>query len=338
MAPSSQPAVQDSARSPAYFDLGPIGFLVRMWRKRPIILLVALGGGALALGVSFVVSPVYDATVTMLPQRSQTPTGTLGQFAGLAGIPLVGTEDYEELYREIVLSDRVLDTVLDRKWPTSTSNDSVSIFAALRQGVNKDNTRKGLQSAQRMKKRLRLHIIDFSRDKLSGFMLLRVSFPRDPLLAAALANHLAQELDRCNQNLNHAHASGQRVFVEERLRACALELSASESTLTNFVAANRAYALSPGLTQQYTQLAREVRAQEAVWLELRRQLELARIEEHKRLVTVTILDPAAVPTERAAPDRLRYLLAGVLAGVVAASAGLVLCEQFRIAAGRVSSS
>ena len=77
----------------------------------------------------------------------------------------------------------------------------------------------------------------------------------------------------------------------------------------------------------YNSLSRTVDANSAIWMELRKQLEMAKIEEHKKLVSVTVLSPAEAPARRYGP-RLAFnlALAIILAGLVSVF-GLMIRDQ-----------
>ena len=258
---------------------------------------------------------VYTATVTLLPQQDDTDSNLMSRLAMFTGV-YVGTEvSFEQLYTRIVLSDRLLDPLIDHEWLLEGATAPVDLYAVF----DVDRSRYGEGGArERLKSNLRSDVITFARDSRTGFMTLKAAAPGPPQLAAALANALADALDDFNLEYRGAKAHDQRIFIQERLKAVRAALDSANAALTEFATANRTYRSAPALLQQYRDLEREVEAETTVWMELRRQLELARIEEGKPLTTITILDRASLPTERSGPKRGWHALVGALLGLLAA--------------------
>jgi len=176
--------------------------------------------------------------------------------------------------------------------------------------------------------------LSFSRERLTGYMTLRVTIPKDPELAATLANFLAAALDEYNRDFHVDKAAEQRTFIEGRLEQVEQDLRASEADVTRFVQNNRAYQSSPTLMQKHGELQREVSAQTSIWVELRRQLELAKIDENKELVSIFILDDAAVPVKPSAPRRLVISCLALFFGGAFAVLLVLVREQLRSEKGR----
>ena len=99
--------------------------------------------------------------------------------------------------------------------------------------------------------------------------------------------------------------------------------------LASFVETNRLYSDSPMLTRRFNDLSREVEAQTAVWVELRRQLEVAKIDENKTINTVDVLDRASPPVKKAGPARGQYGVIGAFLGFVASLLALCWLELKR---------
>ena len=66
----------------------------------------------------------------------------------------------------------------------------------------------------------------------------------------------------------------------------------------------------------YADLQRRVRVQEAVFVNLTREYEMAKVQEAKEIPSVQVLDPPMVPQKKAAPSRMRIMLLGALVALV----------------------
>jgi len=145
-------------------------------------------------------------------------------------------------------------------------------------------------------------------------MELEVSVPRRPQLAADLANHLVEFLDVFLRNLASERAEGRLRFFESRISEARTELTLAEDMLAEFIGQNRAYSESPVLMAEYARHTREVESLTVVWGELRRQMEIARIESLDDKSSVTILDRAVPPERRSRPILLVNILIGAALG------------------------
>ena len=283
-------------------DLGSL--ISNIWRYRWLIIGVALSATLVTYVITCFMTKHYTAQVTMLPQQQKVSSGLLGQLAGFTGASIDGGSSYEELYDKIVKSDRILDLALDRKWEYSEAEEPVLLYEVLgMEYPGSDNTAKR-DAEFFIKERLREEVLAFSRERLSGYMTLRVTMPKDPELAANIANFLASALDNYNREFQVSKATEQREFIDGRLQDVEIDLHMAEAAVVEFTQSNRAYQSSPTLKQRYDKLQREVSAQTSIWVELRRQLEMAKIDEHKELLSIFVLDDAYPPVRPSSPRKV----------------------------------
>lgn len=288
---------------------------VRRWR---FVTAVVVATAAIALLLTLVMTPVYQASVTVLPRGDSARLGLLGSLFDVSGLSTAGGAGNEVLYAKILVSDDVLMDVIDRTWTYRGSATPVTLYEVL--GIDHHPGEEGALDRDRaeLMERLRDGMIGMTRDKTTGFMTVRVRVPRDPVLAAELANALVDRLDRYNIGTSTSRAGRQLRFLEARLLDVRRELTAAEDSLVDFVERNRAYREAPVLNQRYQRLQREAEATNAVWIELRRQVELTRLEEQRQLTTLDILDRAVAPVKPVTPDLLLNLIVAVCLGLVVA--------------------
>lgn len=301
------------------FDLWTL--VLGVWEHRWFLLvLLGLAAAATYVATGFVTRE-YTAQVSILPQNRSTSSSLLGQLATVTGAGIDPSATSETLYEEIIESSTILDALLARDWRFLDHAEPVSLFEIL----GFEPPEPGEDGIPRneffIKKNLRQKRIAFSRDRMTGYMVLRVTMPRDPRLAADVANYLAAALDDFNQKYRVSKAREQRVFVDARLHEVEADLQAAEAELTAFEQNNHGYETSPMLSQRFRELEREVSAQTSIWVELRRQLEMAKIEENKQTESVNILDQAEIPVRPSSPRRV---LASGLAGFFALAFGILV--------------
>ena len=94
-------------------------------------------------------------------------------------------------------------------------------------------------------------------------------------------------------------------WIGKRLSEVETELHAAEDTLKEFRERNRRVIDSPELLLQQARLERGVTLKSTIFLELKKQYELAKIEEIKKVSIVSVLDHGRVPVKKERPRRAR---------------------------------
>jgi LPS O-antigen subunit length determinant protein (WzzB/FepE family) len=161
-----------------------------VWQNRWLIAILALIAGIGTATYMFMQPDEYTAEVTMLPQQRNSSLGFLSQLVNLSGADPIIDATYEELYAKIVMSDHILDQILQRDWTYERSAEPASIFAILDIEYDANDESARLRAHDQAKDRFRMRILTFNRERMTGFMTLRVTVPDYPVLAAEIANFI----------------------------------------------------------------------------------------------------------------------------------------------------
>ena len=284
---------------------------------------LVLGLGALCMVIAvlatFMVDPVYTAQLTLLPQEGSPGRDLLGKIALMGGGDLPLNSGNEDLYDKIIKSSLLLSGLLEEPW-SCENGPSVSLYEVL---LSKRERQK--QSAIRrasLMKHLRRRVVGFSRDRKTGYMVLTVKIPNDPVLAANLANYLGEELEDYNREYRQRQARRHREFIETQVSTSKGNLDLAEDRLSEFLEANRSPQDSPSISRHLRELTREVEALTAIWAELRRQLAIARVDENRMHATLNVLDRATPPVRPSAPRRALIGSLGFVIGLVGSMLGV----------------
>lgn len=299
---------------------------LELWQSRWLVFGLASSGGLLAFVYSLLATPIYTATVTILPQVDSSGTGLIGSLSSIVGAPIITDASYEQIYGNILESDQILDQVISRRWQHGSAADSLSMYEIFEIDAHGDTPSR---AQARLKRKLRNDVIRFSQNKRTGYMTLEVHAPGDPRFAASLANALVNQLGNFNLSLRGKKAEEKHAFLQRRLVEVERELRAAGDSLVEFEIANRSYRESPVLSQQHDELEREIQAQTSIWVELRRQFELARLEMSKENTSVDVLDRATPPIEPSSPDRFLYTATGLFLGLALAALIILVSLQVR---------
>lgn len=327
------------------------------WRT---LLLIPVVVGLIALGVTFIISPVFTARTTLLPPASQQ-SATAGALAALGGLGAlaggaVGVRSPTDQLVALLQSETIADRMIDQ----------FGLIALYDKKLRMD-ARRLLHERTRV-----------SAGKKDGLVVVEVE-DNDPKRAADMANQYVQELRRLTSTLAVTEAQQRRAFFQTHLektrdelanaqralqasgfnagalraepRAAAEEYARVKAEATS--AAVRLQALkarlmpdTPEVQQAQSALAalrarlteierasetpasgdyigrfREYKYQETLYELFARQYELARVDESREGALIQVVDQAAPPERRSSPKRT---LVTVLATVIGAVLGLVI--------------
>jgi len=153
----------------------------------------------------------------------------------------------------------------------------------------------------------------------STFSVISVTAP-EPIFAKELADIVLAELESLNRYFKSQTVNEKTMFIENRIASVEEELKESEINLKEFNEKNRQI-FSPALKLDQERLERDVDVQKGVYLTLKQQLELAKIEEVQETSVVQVLDRPALAFN---PSNKNLILSVVLSIVLGAGAGILI--------------
>jgi len=264
--------------------------------------------------VQFIQQPKYmSQAVVLLPEKT---TGNLGGIAGIASqfgvnIPTGVQADLSSpsLFPELLSSRIFAEKILDKLFYTEKFGKKLTLLAILTHGASSPEINKNklvtsaLGSLQ--------EILEFYQDPNSTFSVLTVT-TFEPIFSKELAEVVLMELEDLNRFFKTQSVIEKTTFIEERIASVKGDLEMSEKQLKMFSEQNRQTS-SPALQLEQDRYQREIDVQKGIYLTLKQQLELAKIEEVQETSIVQVLDKPQVPLGSINKNiRLSIFLAGVL--------------------------
>jgi uncharacterized protein involved in exopolysaccharide biosynthesis len=287
--------------------------LVRRSRRTAFLTLAICLG--LGLAVALFWPPKYAAVATFAPERvggSGIPGG-FSELAGQFGVSL-GSDPTQSasFYADLVQSRRVLEIVLQERYPTGATGDGLADSASLLTILDI----KGRDSSEAIEDGLRSFrgSLSISTDIRTNIVTVRF-LATDPNVAALAVNRLVQAVNAFNTGVRQSQAQRRRVFIQSQVDSVERELRSAEGNLKDFYDRNRSWAQSPDLQYRLGQLQRQVDIVKEVYLQLRRELEGARIAEVDNVPLISVIDYATPPTRKASPKRVAIVLASLVLGI-----------------------
>jgi uncharacterized protein involved in exopolysaccharide biosynthesis len=290
-------------------------FFLPIWAERKRVVIISFAVGLLTLGVNFLMPKYYRANAIILPETDKNKLSSMGSLAGLASLAGVNVSggDISRLYPVILTSESVLTAVIDRRYLTDRFKDSVNLIQYME--LDEGSPAKNLDEALKRLKDLMAVNLDVKTSVVSASVEMR-----EPRLAADVLNATLTEMDLFLREKRTTSATEQRKWIESRLVQVNVELRGAEESLKNFREKNRRVMDSPQLMLEQERLAREVQVKGTIDLELRKQAEIAKIDEIKQITTINVLDEGREPIKKERPKRGANAVIGFLLAFVGTSA------------------
>jgi uncharacterized protein involved in exopolysaccharide biosynthesis len=247
--------------------------------------------------VKFVVNPEYVSSATLLlPQNSANAMSGLAGLANQIGVNVNSqiTEDLSSptFYPELLKSRRFAEKILFKNFFVDQSSSKKQLIKIiLSDNYSKYSSRDELiNSASAI---LNDKYLYFDKDPSSAISKIVITAPT-PKLSKDLADTVLVELDLLNRYFKTQITNEKISFINLRIESVKNELENSEIRLKEFNQQNR-QVNSPALQLDLDRLTREVEVQKGIFLTLKQQLELAKIEEVQEASIVQVLDYPELP-------------------------------------------
>jgi uncharacterized protein involved in exopolysaccharide biosynthesis len=137
----------------------------------------------------------------------------------------------------------------------------------------------------------------------------------EPALAADVLNGVLDEIVAYSQIVKGARGRQKLDFVEKQVTENQVLLKEAEATLADFSARNRKI-VTPDIELELDRLKRAVRVQEEVYISLKRQRELTKIEEQEQRPVLDIIQPATSPFYKSAPKTKKDVIVAAFVSTV----------------------
>ncbi len=291
------PLAQDTASKQSSINYAEL-FSV-LWGSRKLIGIITASVTVVAIIISLLLPKYYRSTVVILPETSQSKLAGLGglsDLASLAGVNVGGEVSLSKLYPTIVKSEAVLKNIIYQKYQTKSFIDSTDLIKIW--DVDEEKPQLAYETT-----------LKTLRDELEVSLEIKTSvlsisiLTKEPQLSADIVNAIAHELDVFIRTKRTTNASEQRKWIEGRLREVKVDLEKSENALKDFRENNRRVSDSPHLLLEQERFIRDVQINSTLYTELKKQYELAKIEEIKNIPIVNILDAGRPAAKKEKPKR-----------------------------------
>ncbi len=288
----------------------------------------------IGLAYSLLATIYFTSRISLYPAGELNQGGgSFGDFQGLAksfGLGALGSAPTYNI-PDIIDSRKLKKDIVLKKWETykfaDGSNlisfwelDKPSFFSPLssiRELLPGSNL-----SVNKLDKNLHEAILILDklinvREEISGLISVTVTL-QDPHLASDIANYIAEYVKNFISVEQKIEASRNRAFIEKQMEEAKFQNEKSEDLLTEFRKKNPLRLDTPSIEMKRERLESAVEENRAVYITLRQQFEIAKIDEAKEKLLINILDTAEPAVKKTKPKRTLIVILSFFAGLVIA--------------------
>jgi len=298
--------------------------LSTLWQSKIFIGVVTGAVTVAAIIISLLLPESFKSTAILLPDIDKSKLNSLGgitDIAAMAGLNVGSEGSIVKLYPTILKSESVLKGVIYAKYQTKEFSDSVNLIQYWK--IKENNSERDYEVALT---KLRIGLDIFIDLKL-GVVAVSIE-TLEPQLSADIINMEIRMLEKYFRTRRNTNASEQRKWIEARLIEVKEDLSKAENILKNFREKNRSISGSPQLLLEQERLMREMQINSTMYIELKKQYELVKIEEIRTTPIINVMDYARAATSKERPKRRNIVLVSFMLAFVGSGSYRFIEKKF----------
>ena len=305
----------------------------KIFQKKMTIILIAVLLMVPGAIYSILSTPMYKSEISIYPTTDEGGVaGALSDIQGIAsafGFNMESGSGTTFYIPDVAMSRRISKEIVLRKWHSEEYDKPVNLISYWEIDDNTKFTRrvkrwiKGLFPSDKTgdpQRKYTAAAVGELEDRVSvieedsGLIIINVLM-EEPQVAADIANYYIQFIKTYIAEELEIQSRKYREFIEERLASAVVELSESEVVLTNFRKKHTMVLEPPDIQLERGRLRRNVEVNQQVYITLKQQFEIAKIEELKELPIINVLDIAEPAAEKSKPKRLLIIAASFILGL-----------------------
>ncbi len=268
------------------------------------LIMLFIGSVGVFILVFFVMQKKYTATVTILPPSQNMSMGLSGQMSALAsltGLNMMNSNlQTPEMYKEILLSRRVLETILFEEFegfdPTGHQYKDKLINML---DIKAKNDREKIDLALR---KISKDIVYVDINSESNLLQLSVTL-KDPVVSANVANRMVKLLNNIVITQVQFEDRQQLLYIDKHIKYAQDSIKIAEINLQRFLEKVKSMA-EPSNQIKELALKRDLELYSTIWIELKQQKEVYTLKSITSLAEVKVLDKAEPPYLKSRPKRI----------------------------------
>mgnify|MGYP001215465653 CR=1 FL=1 len=309
-------------------------------QKKKTLIKSSIFGAVIGLTYALIATVYFASKISLYPAGELGQSGgMLGDFQGLAKSFGLGGFGSAPTYNipDIINSRKLKKDIVLKEWKNikypEGSNlikfwdiDKPAFFSPL--ALIKKLLPTGEITANKFDKDLDVAIQQLDdliaiKEENSGLIFVTVLM-EDPQLASEIANYIAEYVKSFISIEQKREATRNRAFIERQMEDAKLQNEKSEDFLTEFRKKNPLRLDTPSIEMTRERLESAVEENRAVYITLRQQFEIAKIDEAKERLLINILDTAEPAVRKTKPKRKIILLLSLILGLMAGASYVMM--------------
>lgn len=281
---------------------------------------------ALALVYCHYAPRTYISKVTLMPEETAPdPMAALGVLGSTLGLTAGGgSQQFSELYLDVVKSRGFLKGLLDRKVRAAGRDTTAAEFYGL---AGDEERRRIFLMGRELHSALKL-------TKLSNGLIAIELETEDAEFSASLLNAIVADLEAFFEANERRKMERSLEFMRGKIAEKELLYKASSNRLAEFISQNQYldFQKTPKLYNTLEELKRDQRIQEEIYLLLVKEFEKSQIENEKDKAIIQVLDYAEPALQKDKPYRVKITASALLGSFLLAYGLLLVRERLKTAA------
>lgn len=310
-----KPDNSDSSSNMFSNEISIMEILITLWKKKWIIIICTVLVIILGIIYSYTIQKEYTTETKFVVKTSRNTSNSLSQIASLAGFSLGNgvTTDPSEYLKDILDDKIFISGLYEKKW--YYEGDSLCLDKIFM--VKFDSTVSNWEHRYYMSKLETIRkkrSINIRKDSKTGIVTLTVKMP-DAQLAYDLNIYVIDYLSQYLKHYLKSQAKEKRDFIEKRIEEAKTDLIRSEDQLSRFRERNM-MSSSPSLAVEEMRLTRQLTINQEIFIELKKQYEIAKMEELDDQSLVQTIKNPDIPAWRSKPNRYQIVVIFSFLGMV----------------------
>jgi hypothetical protein len=303
--------------SPAIEDQIDLKEIFRFFRHHVRFLFICIVSfGLVAFLIGQFSRHFYQSTSKFITKTSKAqPNLPLGGLASLAGLDMQNQSNYDPslYFADILQDDEFLKKILGQKWRYHA--DSMTLESIWKAAPDTTLANWQYVHSKKLVGNLKTgKYLTLEKSKANGVISLTTLF-EDADLAYQVNSRVIELLGSYLYNSLKSQAKQKRLFVESRIIEVEKILRDSENDLVRFQQQN-ADVSRPHLLMEQMRMTRNVKINEEMLFQLRKEFELAKLEELKDQPLIEVISKPTVPIFREKPKKKVLIAIGLIAGMM----------------------
>lgn len=303
------------------FEIDPIEIGRTLLRRRKWFVGIVGTTVAVTITVMLFTANRYTSHAVILPSGGKSQNiSALKAMAGLMTGGSMNDETSSAIFPVILRSHLIADSLLDHVY--SFKNDGRDTSLTLREYIDRDDSDRLYRALAGM--------TSISSDKRTGEITVKAE-TEYPEFSRQLVSGYITQLENWNLHSRRSKASERVEYLSRELQTRMDSLIMAEDALGDFQERNRNWSATTDafIFKQLGRLKRDVEIKTKTYAYLLQEFEIARLDAHKDIPIVRVLDKATLPTQKSGPYRSITVIASGLISFLVVAMVVFLMEMFQ---------